>query len=111
MRTTISYASQHPAIADDRQFFAKNAHRQYRARGFDPTEIGLPPNVIPFAKNENGLTAEINLVILKRIKGGRARYHFATCEVVPLNSDASIKAFLRAHGQMPPQRDRSRRGS
>lgn len=96
MKLSVTYASMHPAIVDDRIFFATNPHRRYRARGFLPNEIGLPVNIILFASDERGEIAEINLVILKRIQGGRIRYHFATCADAPLNTDKNIKAFLRS---------------
>lgn len=106
MKLSVTYASTHPAIADDRTFFAANPHRRYRARGFLPDEIGLPVNVVVFASDERGETGEINLVILKRIKGGRIRYHFAAFADAPLNTDPQIKAFLRSRGIAPFQHGR-----
>lgn len=103
MKLSVTYASTHPAIADDRAFFAANPHRHYRARGFLPDEIGLPASVVVFGSDERGETGEINLVILKRIKGGRIRYHFAAFADPPLNSDRQIKAFLRSRGVTPSQ--------
>ncbi len=98
MKLSVTYASTHPVIIGDRAFFAANPHRRYRVRGFLPGEIGLPFNVVVFASDERGQTGELNLVILKRIKGGRIRYHFAAFADAPLDTDRHIKAFLRSRG-------------
>ena len=108
MKLPITYASTQPVIMDDRAFFAANPHRRYRARGFLPGEIGLPVNVVVFASDERGETGELNLVILKRITGGRIRYHFAAFADAPLNTDRHIKAFLRSRGI--PKFRRNRKG-
>lgn len=109
MKLSVTYASMHPAIMDDRAFFVANPHRRYRARGFLPDEIGLPVNVMVFASDERGKTGEINLVILKRIKGGRIRYNFSAYADAPLNTDKKIKAFLRSRGV--PSSRRNRKGN
>ena len=96
MKPFITYASQAPAIVEDRVFFAINPQRRYRARHLLPGESGLPLNVVAFASDERGETAEINLVILKRRKGGRIRCHFAAFADAPLNTDKHIKAFLHS---------------
>ena len=106
MKLSATYAPTHRFIMGDRAFFAANPHRLYRARAFLPEEIGLPVNVVVFACDERGETGELNLVILKRIKGGRIRYHFATSDDAPLNRDKNIMAFLRSRGVAPFRHNR-----
>lgn len=106
MTLFVTYASMHPAIADDRAFFAANPHRRYRARAFRSDEIGLPVNIAVFASDERSETGEINLVILQRIRGGRIRYHFAAFAAASLKTDMQIKAFLRSRGIVPFRQDR-----
>lgn len=101
MRPFVSYASHHPAIANDRAFFEANPHRLFRARKLTPKETPFPEKVLLLGTDEFGGVGEINLVILKRFQGGRLRYHFARYGTSQLDTDASIVAFLRSRGIDP----------
>jgi hypothetical protein len=94
----ITLDSPHPAIVDDRAFFAANPLRCYRARPFVPGEANLPPKILLFAADEFDQLGEINLVILKRIKGGRLRLHFHKTGISRLVNDCEIIAFLNSRG-------------
>ncbi len=76
MKTHVTYASTHTAIASDRAFFAAHPRRRFRARKLWLDELGLPNNVMLFGPGEGGEVGEVDLVILERFEVGRFRYHF-----------------------------------
>ncbi len=87
----------HPIITDDRLFFRRNPARRYRAREFGESESIVPM----FTTDELGALREVNLVIVKRITGGRVRRVFCTRLAKRLCSDRAIMAFLRSRGIKP----------
>lgn len=91
-----------PRPADrDKVFFATHPLRSFRARRFVDGEGPLPPRVPLFADDGTGALGEVNLVIVKRIDGGRLRSLFAVSRWPSLKSDRAIIKFLRSRNIDP----------
>jgi hypothetical protein len=73
----------------------------YLARPYVYGEDALPTGVILFADNGAGVISEINLMIVKRTRGGRHRLFLAATGQPSLNTDLEIVTFLRARGINP----------
>jgi hypothetical protein len=91
----------HHVIDQDRKFFRLAPKRLFRARPPAAGEFGGNPQVAFFASDETGESCETNVVIVKRIAGGRMRLPFAVSTPVPLHDDGQIVDFLRGRGIDP----------
>lgn len=83
----------------DALFFDAHPTRRFRARPFREGDFlsGVGPRLAVFAEQVGALT-EVNLVIIKRVCGGRQRMLFAAPDHLRLRTDRAIIAFLRSRG-------------
>ena len=82
-------------------FFAAKPDRRFRARPYCGDDFSVDGMPVQLFAQAAGQLAAVNLVIVKRIVGGRQRMHFAAPEFVQLGSDRVIIAFLRSRGIKP----------
>lgn len=82
------------AHATDKAFFDKHPHRRFLARHYAEGDGPVTSPITLFADDGSGTLREINLVIIKRIDGGRMRLLFAASPWPHLHDDLSIMTFL-----------------
>jgi hypothetical protein len=97
---TVGSTGHHPVIDSDRLFFWLNPDRHYRARPWADGEF-WSHGFCFFTTDETGQGRDTNVVIVKRIAGGRKRMPFAVSAPVPLHNDDRIIDFLRSRGIDP----------
>ena len=90
-----------PAHIADKLFFLKNPHRHFLARPYAEGDGPFPPSIALFADDGTGSPGVINLVIVKRFDGGRARLLFDVSRWPSLKSDYDIVVLLRSRGIDP----------
>ncbi|MET3694564.1 hypothetical protein [Methylobacterium goesingense] len=91
----ISVSSPNPAHREDKLFFDAHPERAFRARPYMSGDAPFLESVSLFAAQNDLLSGEISLVIIKRIQGGRARRLFAVSQWPPLDTDEEIRNFLQ----------------
>lgn len=91
----------------DKAFFQFYPSKRFLARPCEPDEEPMLRGVAMFGEDEAGATSPINMVIVKRIVGGRIRSPFAVADGVFPCSDREIIAFLLSRGIDPHTMRRS----
>jgi hypothetical protein len=85
----------------DKAFFQFHRSKGYLARPYEPNDGPMPAGIVMFGIDETGATSPINMVIVKRIVGGRIRRLFAVASGVFPGSDSEIIVFLVVRGIDP----------
>ena len=94
MMAHFTVASPHPMHITDKAFFSAHPKRRFLARSYVAGDAPILPPIVLFAEDGTGKWGEINLVIVKRIVGGRIRTLFAVPSWPLLQSDRAIREFL-----------------